>query len=124
MDDWNVTTLKEHFDKVFQEHELRYGQRFEAQEHAHQEFKETIGERFESVNKFRESLRDQLTTTLPRTEYDRAHGDLVHQVQTLNSRMDRRDGEKTGSTDVWGYVVGAMGIVIGIASIVFALTKH
>jgi len=68
---WNVETLKEYVDT-----------RLEAQDKAVIKSEESIHERFESVNKFRENLRDQQATFLPRQEYDRAHTDLVHTVES------------------------------------------
>jgi hypothetical protein len=117
---WNLESLKTLMD----ERELRYSQRFDAQEKAVLKAEASTEKRFESVNEFRNTLKDQQNTFLPRAEYEAAHKDLFNQIGQLSSRMDKKDGEKTGSVDVRGWIFGAAGIIIAIASFVYALLKH
>jgi len=121
---WTFPTLKEYFDRLFEEREIRNAQRFASQEEAVKKAEASTEKRLESVNEFRNTLRDQQTSFLPRPEYEAAHKDLVNQITVLNSRMDKKEGEKTGNTEVWGWVVGAIGFVTGIIGIVYALLKH
>ena len=65
--------------------------------------------RFEGVNEFRETLRDQAATLLPRGEYSVLHIALEKKVDGLSSRIEhiaRKDWSTVGA-----YIVGAVGIV-------------
>jgi hypothetical protein len=114
-------SLREHVLALLQQMELRYQQRFDAQTSAInaalQATKEAVikaetatERRFESVNEFRQTLSDQAGTFISRTEFN-----------SLKERMDRGEGRSGGLKDGWGWVVGAVGLVGGLAITYF---KH
>lgn len=109
---WTFDTLKEYLDM-----------RFTDSEKAVEKANIANDKRFESVNEFRATLSDQQKDFLTRNEYSRAHNDLLNQVISLNSRMDKKEGESTGINDVWGWIVGAIGLLIAIAGIIVAILK-
>ena len=57
MSEWTVGTLKEHYDSIFEEKDLRYEQRFLASE-----------KRLDGMNEFREALSDAAKTYITRSE--------------------------------------------------------
>lgn len=61
-------SLKEYFDSQIAEKEKRYEQRFTAQQEAILKADLATEKRFESVNEFRSTLKDQQLTFLPRAE--------------------------------------------------------
>lgn len=77
--------------------------------------------RFESVNEFRSALSDQSAGFLPRNEYNARHETLEQAIQEMKGRMDKNEGRSTGLGDGWGYLIGAVGMIIGIAGFVLAL---
>ena len=65
--------------------------------------------RFEGVNEFRETLRDQASTLLPRSEFDVQHQALEVRLNATVTRVEelaRKDWSTVGA-----YIVGAIGIV-------------
>jgi hypothetical protein len=46
------------------------------------------------------------------------------QIADLKSRMDKAEGHGKGIGDLWGIIVGGIGILAGIAGIVIAVMKH
>jgi len=90
---------------VINEREHQYQQRFEAQEKALRDALNAAGQavtkaeaanekRFDSVNEFRNQLRDQTATFITRAEYSAAHKQLTDQVAAiLNSQVPRSEHE-------------------------------
>lgn len=50
--------------------------------------------------------------------------DLKAQISNLASRLDRGEGKQSGGRDVWGYVVGAIGLVIAATSVIVLAASH
>lgn len=85
---------------------------------------ETAAEkRFESVNEFRQSLADQTATLLPRTEYDAAHQSVVEKIDGLTDRMNRKDGQSTGSDKTIAYIVTAISLGFGVVGMILAFNN-
>jgi hypothetical protein len=62
MSGWTTETLKEHYDSLQYERELRYQQRFESQERALEEAKRSSEKRLDGMNEFRGALTDAQKT--------------------------------------------------------------
>lgn len=81
--------------------------------------------RFEAVNEFRAQLADIIATMMPRTEVAALFKGVEDKVSDLKSTQDRVGGTSEGKTNTmatnWGYLVGAVGIVAVIATLVLAL---
>jgi hypothetical protein len=43
---------------------------------------------------------------------------LTTQLNDLKSKQDRGEGSSRGSSDLWGYIVGVIGVVIGVSMII------
>ena len=134
-------SLREHFQALFAEKDLRDQQRFDAQKEATtvalqaaekavtaalaaQEKAVTKAEmaandRAEAANGLRGLLADQAATFVPRLEFNSLQGT----VTGLTARLDKNEGSSTGSRDFWGYLVGAFGVLIGIAAVIVAFVK-
>lgn len=72
--------------------------------------------RFESVNEFRNTLSDQARLLMPRSEAEQALKGLSDKIDILTSRINQRDDRGRGMGDVWGFIVGAIGILALIIS--------
>jgi len=131
---WTLDTLHEHLD-----------QRLDAADRAVMKAEAAADKRFESVNEFREQLREQAATLMPRAEaeariasIDRALDEHVaratlqfanieqrftSRVDVLAGRVDVAAGHTTGIAAGWGYLVGIVGIAASIVAVVLALTR-
>jgi len=78
--------------------------------------------RFESVNEFRNTLKDQQAGLIPRTEYDAGHMALGEKVNALKERFDKFETAnlaskevkleaKKGIQDWMGYILFAMTLI-------------
>lgn len=72
--------------------------------------------RFDGVNEFRQTLSDQQRTLMPRTEAEFRITALTERLAAVEKHDTERSGAKTGARDQWAYIVGAIGIVLAIAS--------
>jgi hypothetical protein len=85
---------------------------------------ETAAERrFESVNEFRATLTDQARTFMPRAESEQALRGLTEKLDVLTNRVNARDERSSTWASGWGLIVGLVGVVAAVISIVFALTR-
>lgn len=97
----------------------RIEDRFIAIDKAVEETKQTVKERFASVNEFRGALSDQQRTLMPRSETELA-------IKAQNEKIDAliaANIEKRGISSAWGYVVGAIGLVSTIITVIVLLVK-
>lgn len=68
--------------------------------------------RFESVNEFRGQLSDQAATFMPRAEAEQRMGALAEKITDLTG------SSRAGANALWGYLVGAFGIIVGVAAFI------
>ena len=127
--------LKKYILSILAERDRQYGQRFDAQEKAVgaalAAAKEAVNKaesasekRFDAVNEFRSTLRDQQATLMSRSEADahfKAIDEKITQLQKLESSAR---GNDRGADRVRGFMVGAAGIAIAIAAIIAAFFRH
>ena len=128
---------------VFQridESDKRYQQRFAAQEQALEKaldsMKEAINKaeratelRFESVNEFRATLTDQARDFVTRPAFDasmktadQSHDSLNAKIDALTNRVNIMDGKQTGGRDLWGLLVGGIGLAVAVTVMVLKFT--
>jgi hypothetical protein len=113
----------EHLKALLAEMDLRYQQRFDAQntaiaaallaaEKAVSKAETAADKRFELLNELRMGVAT-------RSDYE-AQEKLIG---TLSSRLDKQEGKSTGLNAGWGYLIGAIGLVSGLIGIFIALGK-
>jgi len=142
---WSVDTIKDYVIGIIDERDRRYEQRFEAQQtalkDALQAAEKAVGaaltaadravakaeaaaeRRFESVNEFRATLSDQASNLLPRAEADARFLNLGDKVESLAKSIDRGEGKSVGLNAGWVILLGAIGTLGVIATIVLAFLK-
>ena len=127
--EWTIRTLREHIGSLLTEMDRRFEAAIAAQDKAVQiamiasekavvKAEIAAEKRFESVNEFRGQLTDQAATFLARTEYLTAHQSLTEKIGDLGARLERIEGAKTGGRELWGYIVGAIGVAAAILALV------
>ena len=90
-----------------------FNQRFESNERQVDRAERSLNERLASVNEFRLVLTDQQKLLVNRTEYK----DLIDRVDRLESRVSLSEGRGKGISASWGYLVGAIGLIVGFITI-------
>lgn len=70
--------------------------------------------RFEGVNEFRAALNDQTRLQVTTDKFDSVVDGLNGRIRSLEARIEKAEGSRSGGRDVWGYLVAAAGIVIAV----------
>jgi hypothetical protein len=85
--------------------------------------------RFESVNEFRQTLSDQTATFATRESLDTQMNamslrlrELTALVAANSARIDSAVAAKAGGKDAWMYLTGFIGVAVGVAGVIFAIT--
>ena len=121
--DWNIGTLGEFLLQMMHAH----AKRNDDLDRAGVKAESAIEKRFDSVNEFRASLADQARLLMPRQEAESLLKSLTEKLETglkvLADRVETQSaqlissaGKKSGIESGWGYAVGAVGLVLAIAS--------
>ncbi len=129
----NLAALRQ----VLDERDARYAQRAASQDKAVSSALETSEKaiikaesaterRFEGVNEFRQTLADQASTLMPRSEYTVQHRALESKVDTLEDRARLMQQEIStvqarggGMKETWGYVIAVIGLIIAMLAVYF-----
>lgn len=131
---WTPDLLLEHLRDLLHERDLRYEQRFEAQEEARKaavsvvesavrKAEQASERRFDSVNEFRATLSDQATHLMPRSESTQRWNSLSEKLDLLNSRLDRLEGRSSGLNAGWIYIGQGLAIIAAIIGIAIAMAN-
>ena len=84
--------------------------------------------RFEGVNEFRETLRDQAATLMPRAEYSVQHAalqDFVNQIaERTNALENTQRGKKEGLSLVGQIILAAITGAAAIGAVLIAFLRH
>jgi hypothetical protein len=70
--------------------------------------------RFEGVNEFRDTLGDQQRTLIPRTEAELRFNSNEARLAALEKALAATHGQRTGMTNTWGFVAGAIGLLLAV----------
>lgn len=110
------------------ERDRRYSERFDAQEGANRLAldaaekavlkAETAAERrFEGVNEFRQTLSDQAATFITRKEVEALLSGVNQTLGRLDTANSTHTGRSVGMVQLWGFIVGAVGIAAAAAAL-------
>lgn len=124
----------DHLRELMDERDRRYQERFDAStravDAAFASAKEAVAKaelsaerRFESVNEFRAQLGDQASTFLTRREYEAKHEALEAQVNSLIKVIERSKGRGAGIGAMYGWIIAAVGALVGIMTVVIIATR-
>lgn len=124
---WSTDTLKEYVERVLEEHDKRYDQRFFAQQEAMRsalasaekavEKAENIAEKWrQNANEWREAMSDKDKTYQTKETAD-------SRLIPLEKFMERRAGLGHGLSTGWGYLVSAAALLASIAAIIISFIK-
>lgn len=126
--------LKEYFVGLLEANDKYYNQRFDSSEkavsaalaaadRAVQKAETASEKRFDSVNEFRNTLADQQRTLMPRGEVEVLFKAVNEKLDLMGKRLDKTEGIKTGSSNTWGYVVGLIGVLVAVFTLLSKFIK-
>lgn len=103
---WTVDTLKEHIDI-----------QLELRDRALMVALASADKRLDGMNEFRQTLSDQAALFMPRTEAEQRMEQTRERLTAVERFVNQTTGRSSGRESSWGYIVGALGIFIAVASI-------
>ncbi len=130
-----ASTDKEFISTILAERDRQYGQRFDAQEkavaaalaaakEAVTKAENSAEKRFDSVNEFRNTLKDQQATLISRNEAEVRFKSLEEKIVALTARQNQATGSGEGAAQLWGYIVGAIGIAVSLGMLLDRLLHN
>jgi hypothetical protein len=120
--------LKEYFERILREVDIRYSQRFDAQERAVAAAlaaaKEAVGKaeaaterRLEGVNEFRKSLEDQQNTFVRQDVADARYKSMEDRISVLSAQDNETKGRGAGRNDIWIILVVVAGLIVSVTAL-------
>jgi hypothetical protein len=85
--------------------------RFAAAKEAVEKVERATELRFASVNEFRQQLGDQTRQFMPRLEVEQQFKSLEEKINRNETRLNARDDRGKGMGEIWGWIVGAAGLI-------------
>lgn len=114
-----TVSLREHFIALLDERELRYEQRFEAQQQAIAKAELAADHRAETANEIRGVMDDLTRQMMPRVEAVARFTMVEDKIDAINVAMSERAGTGAGVRTAWGWLIAAVGLFVSLASVWF-----
>lgn len=129
-----LVSLREYVDMRFHAAERSVENRFVAQEkavaaaldaadRAVSKAEAATERRLEGMNEFRAALSDNSRILMPRAESEARIRAISDRMEELIKRIDAREGRTAGRSDVWGWIVGAIGVILALGMFVFKILE-
>jgi biopolymer transport protein ExbB/TolQ len=117
----DTVPLREYLEAIAKERDLRYQQRFVAQEAAivHAEAQRQLDH--QASNQWREQFHDMENTLMPRRESQATTSALADHISELREKDSSRDGGDHRGELTMLYLIACLGPAVGLISIVFTL---
>lgn len=131
--------------KVMDERDRQYAQRFDAQQQALtaalQAAKEAVAnalsaakeavnkaeeasnKRFDSVNEFRQQLADQASSFMGKAEADARLKALEDDIARLTARLDEARSRSEGASNLWAIIAGGVVLLVALGGLAIAFRR-
>jgi ABC-type phosphate transport system auxiliary subunit len=126
--DSSYVTLREYLEALIKNLELRMEEHFTAQDKANELYALAQEKRLDSMNEFRESLKDQTKTYITRSTLEARSAVVDNRIDALKTEIDdlkiakaTLDGKASQSSLYISYLLNFVALLIGIVGIVFRL---
>lgn len=116
-----VVRLKEYIDTRLKDNAELYNERAENYQRSFDKTAIDLETRFQSVNEFRRTLSDQTATFITAESARSLVKAESDKIDVLDKRLTIIDGRGVGANAIWGYVIGAVGVIAFLYS---ALSPH
>jgi uncharacterized phage infection (PIP) family protein YhgE len=123
MSDWTLDTLKEYLELALRGQDAFIRSELRSIKEAVDKALAASEKRFDSVNEFRNTLKDQQTGLITRTEADAEFRAMRDKIDSLTTRLNLTEGNKSGLKEGWLIVIGAVGLVGGAVGIISVIIK-
>jgi hypothetical protein len=118
MSDWTVDTLKEHVEKILAEKDKAINIALAAAKEA-VGVAETNAEKWrDNANEWRGAMSDREKKFLSREEFLAFKESSEKALKIEKERADRGEGRGVGLNAFWGYLIGGIGLVLAILSLI------
>lgn len=146
---WTLDTLRVHLNSKIEGNDLRYQQRFDAQQLAIKDAmtaqkelaaaailaadkatvkaEDAANKRFDSVNEFRGALSDLGRTMMSRSEAEARFGALLEKIDGPNGitrQVERNAGKGMGLHAGWGYLFAGVMMIVAVVSLFVRFGAH
>jgi hypothetical protein len=117
-------SLKEYFDNKFKELRDYIDIRFTSIDKATILAQESLDVRLESMNEFRNSMKDQTAQYITRTEHRSLLDKICIQIQALEKISDRQEGKASQKSVTYAYIIAVISMIIsGVGLFIHSLIK-
>jgi hypothetical protein len=80
--------------------------------------------RFDAVNEFRQTLSDQASTFISRSEAQARIEANADKIDVLAARLDKAEGRGSGISSTIGVLIGAGGLLVAVVAVLVAVLVH
>lgn len=121
--------------RILDAHDARHSERLTALQEmmkisleAHSQLAErtetSFEKRLEAMNHFRNEFRSLVGGLATKKEVELMYHSLNEAIQVQRSRLDIQEGKGKGLSLGWGYLIGVVSLIAGIASTFMVLSRH
>ena len=107
-------TLKKYVDVRFDALDKKYESKLQDADKALILSRNVIEKRLEMLNEFRESLNDQITNYVPRSEYILQHERVIEDIKVLRESKANLEGKASMSAVYLSYLLAALALLLAI----------
>jgi hypothetical protein len=123
MIDNNSVSLRDYLESKIDGVKELFSSKFESLEKATRLVADDVEKRFDSHNEFRGQLKDQASTFITRTEYQSTKDKTESEINELKSSRDILIGKASQKSVTISYIIGSIGIIIALISLINNLVK-
>ena len=99
--------LKEYVDSIFRERDQQVRAALTSME-----------KRLDGMNEFRDTVSDQQSLFMPRSEYAGRHDQLIGELQRLRERMDQLSGAQATARRIQSALLASVGVAIALGTLI------
>jgi hypothetical protein len=116
-------SLKEYLLELLDERKAEFNTRFESMDRAINVATEALDKRLDSMNEFRNALKDQTATFITKSDYQSKHDELVKQIEDLKLSRATMEGKADQNSVNIAYIITFIGLIISIISLLLRFLK-
>ena len=83
----------------------------------------TLELRLQAMNEFREQIRDERNSYMPRVEHEHIHTLIQEDIRMLREAKATADGKASMGAVYLSYLLGLSGIIFGVINLVISLVE-
>ena len=112
--DWNIKSLKEHYDAVLKLNKQRLKEKFRSLQIALEKAEVTYEHKFEANNQWKQTVTNMQGEYAKKIQLENINDKLA----SVKERMDKLEGRKEGGNIVWAYVVAFVSLLASLIALI------